>query len=201
MANRDQVAEQPVQGPAATLLNVARGLERLGQGLSVLAEILAIMCLCALILLVIAQTIMGMLASYFPLAASAMSVSWEYAGYLMGAAFMFGMAQTLRLGGHIRVNLIFDQLKGNAQRLLDLVATLASVAMMAVLAQSLTSMAVRSLTSNSLSTASLTPLWIPEGAFALASWLFTLQLAIRVVALIAGLPPEQPRDYVGAEVE
>lgn len=201
MANRDQVAEQPVQGPAATLLYVARHLERLGQGLSVLAEILAILCLCALILLVIAQTIMGMLASYFPLAASAMSVSWEYAGYLMGAAFMFGMAQTLRLGGHIRVNLIFDQLKGNAQRLLDLVATLASVAMMAVLAQSLTSMAVRSLTSNSLSTASLTPLWIPEGAFALASWLFTLQLAIRVVALAAGLPPEQPRDYVGAEVE
>lgn len=201
MANRDQVAEQPVQGPAATLLYVARGLERLGQGLSVLAEILAIICLCALILLVIAQTIMGMLASYFPLAASAMSVSWEYAGYLMGAAFMFGMAQTLRLGGHIRVNLIFDQLKGNAQRLLDLVATLASVAMMAVLAQSLTSMAVRSLTTNSLSTASLTPLWIPEGAFALASWLFTLQLAIRVVALVAGLPPEQPRNYVGAEVE
>lgn len=201
MANRDEVAEQPVQGPAATLLNVAKGLERFGQGLSVLAEALAIVCLCALVLLVIAQTIMGTLASYFPLAASAMSVSWEYAGYLMGAAFMFGMAQTLRLGGHIRVNLIFDQLKGNKQRLLDLVATLASVAMMVLLAQSLTSMAVRSLTTNSLSTASLTPLWIPEGAFALASWLFTLQLVIRAVALVAGLPAEQPRDYVGAEVE
>lgn len=201
MDSSDNVAEQPVSGPAVALTRLAKGLERLGNVLSITAETLAVLSLCSLLLLVIVQTIMGMLASWFPLAASAMSVSWEYAGYLMGAAFMFGMAQTLRLGGHIRVNLIFDRLSGGAQRVLDFVATTASIGMMVILANALTSMTIRSITSNSLSTASLTPLWIPEGVFAIASWLFTFQLIIRAVALVAGQPAEQPREYVGAEVE
>ena len=81
------------------------------------------------------------------------------------------------------------------------VATMASIVVMVILAQALTSMGLRSFFSNSLSTASLTPLWIPQGAFALASWLFTVQLGIRAVSLLAGLPPEQAREYVGAPSE
>lgn len=201
MTDEKQVMEQPAPEATAGLSRFALSLERFGAILAQVAEGLAIASLCALILVVIAQTIMGMLSSYFPAAASAMSVSWEYAGYLMGTAFMFGMAQTLRLGGHIRVNLIFDALKPAHQRIMDLVATLSSIAVMVVLANALTSMALRSMTNHSLSTAGLTPLWIPEGAFALASWLFAVQLAIRAVALLAGLPPEQAREYVGASAE
>lgn len=201
MTGEKQVTERSALGPTGGLLRIALPLERLGAKLAQVAELLAIACLCALVLLVIVQTIMGMLSSYFPVAASAMSVSWEYAGYLMGSAFMFGLAQTLRLGGHIRVNLVFDALKPAHQRIMDLVATLCSIAVMVILATALTSMTMRSISSNSLSTASLTPLWIPNGAFAIASWLFTLQLGIRAVALIAGLPPEQPREYIGAPSE
>lgn len=201
MTDEKQVTDQSAFGPTAALPRFALSLERFGTALAQVAEALAIVSLCALILIVVLQTIMSMLSSYFPAATSAMSVSWEYAGYLMGAAFMFGMAQTLRLGGHIRVNLIFDALKPAHQRAMDLVATMASIVVMVILAQALTSMGLRSFFSNSLSTASLTPLWIPQGAFALASWLFTVQLGIRAVSLLAGLPPEQAREYVGAPSE
>lgn len=192
--------EHAARQDSATLRFVA-GLVGFGDLIASVAGGLAIACLCALLLLVLVQTAMGFLASAFPAAASAMSVSWEYAGYLMGVAFMFGMAQTLRRGGHIRVNVLFDALKPKMRAAVDLVASTASCVMVALLATSLTSMAFRAFSSNSLSTASLTPLWIPEGAFALASWLFALQLLIRVLALLVGLPPEDEQNYIGAPSE
>ncbi|MCW5720065.1 MAG: TRAP transporter small permease [Devosia sp.] len=201
MTDEKQVTHQSASGPTAVLTRFAIPVERFGEKLALLGEILAVISLCALILIVVVQTIMSMLASYFPAATSAMSVSWEYAGYLMGTAFMFGLSQTLRLGGHIRVNLIFDGLRPAHQRIMDLVATVCSITVMVILAQALTVMTIRSITNNSLSTASLTPLWIPQGAFAFASWLFALQLVIRAVSLMAGRPPEQPREYVGASAE
>lgn len=201
MADEKQAREQSAFGPTAALPRFALSIERFGTKLALLGEILAVISLCALILIVVVQTVMSMLSSYFPAATSAMSVSWEYAGYLMGTAFMFGLSQTLRLGGHIRVNLVFNALKPAHQRIMDLVATICSVTVMVILAQALTVMTIRSITNNSLSTASLTPLWIPQGAFALASWLFAVQLAIRAVSLLAGLPPEQPREYVGTSPE
>ena len=130
-----------------------------------------------------------------------MSVSWEYAGYLMGVAFTLGMAQTLRLGGHIRVSLLFDALRPSQKRVADLIASAAAFAITAVLANSLVAMTGRAFETNSLSTASLTPLWIPTGAFAFGACVFAFQLLVRMVALLAGLPPEEHRTYVGAPSE
>lgn len=186
---------------AAVLRGVAIALVGLGNMLGRASALLAIACLCALLLLVLIQTVMGLLSAYFPAAASAMSVSWEYAGYLMGVAFMLGMAQTLRQGGHIRVSLLFDALKPSLRRVADFVASAAAFAITATLAVSLTTMAIRALATNSLSTASLTPLWIPNSAFALGACLFAFQLFVRMVALLAGLPPEEEKTYVGAPSE
>jgi TRAP-type C4-dicarboxylate transport system permease small subunit len=188
-------------GIVAILQGVAVALVAIGNVLARLSALLAIVCLIALLLLVLVQTAMGKLSGYFPDMASAMSVSWEYAGYLMGVAFMLGMAQTLRLGGHIRVSLLFDALRPSHRRVADFVASAAAFAITATLAASLTTMAVRAFATNSLSTASLTPLWIPTGAFALGACLFAFQLFIRMVALLAGLPPEEERAYVGAPSE
>lgn len=201
MASEEQVAGRPAARASSALPRLGALVVGLGDILANVAAFLATFCLCALLLLVLVQTAIGMLARSFPVAASMMSVSWEYAGYLMGSAFMFGLAQTLRLGGHIRVNLLFNALKPPVQRAADFIASAVSFATMAVLAAALTGMATRAFLTNSLSTASLTPLWIPQGAFALAAWLFTFQLLVRMVALLAGLPPEEEREYVGAPSE
>lgn len=186
---------------SSALSRIATVANAIGDRLAGFAAGLAILCLIALLLLVLTQILMGMLSGVFTAAASAMSVSWEYAGYLMGAAFMFGMPHTLRYGGHIRVNVLFDALKESHQRIVDLLASAMSAAIMGVLAHSLSTMALRSLATNSLSTSSLTPLWIPQGALGLAAWLFALQLLIRAVVLLAGQPAEIPRQYVGAPPE
>lgn len=188
-------------GGLSALRRFAGAANVIGDKLAMFAAVLAVLCLFALLLLVLGQVIMGMLSGIFPAAASAMSVSWEYAGYLMGAAFMFGMPQTLRLGGHIRVNVLFDALKGRSQVIADILISAVSAVIMGMLAQALTTMAIRAFLTNSLSTASLTPLWIPQGALGLAAWLFTLQLVVRVVALLAGQPAEVPREYIGVSPE
>jgi len=185
----------------SALFRIATVANSIGDRLAGFAAGLAILSLIALLLLVLAQILMGTLSGVFTAAASAMSVSWEYAGYLMGAAFMFGMPHTLRYGGHIRVNVLFDALSEQHQRLVDLVSSVLSASIMGVLALSLSTMAFRSLATNSLSTSSLTPLWIPQGALGLAAWLFTLQLLIRVIVLLAGQAAEIPREYVGAPPE
>ena len=153
----------------------------------------------ALLVLVLGQVVWDAVG-IFPAAASAIGVV-GICRLPMGAAFMFGMPQTLRLGGHIRVNVLFDALKGRSQVIADILISAVSAVIMGMLAQALSAMAIRAFMTNSLSTASLTPLWIPQGALGLAAWLFTLQLAVRVVALCAGRPAEVPREYVGVSPE
>ena len=51
---------------------------------------------------------------------------------------------------------------------------------------------------NVLSTSSLTPLWIPEAAFAVSACQFGLQLLARMIAIVVGLPAEEEKEYVGA---
>lgn len=180
---------------------LAKTLVAMAARLSDFAGLLAIICLVALLGLVLAQTLAGMLSRTFPAASGAMSVSWEYAGYLMGAAFMLAMPYTLFQGGHIRVNLIFDNVPYRYKRWLDVLASLIALSIVTLLAQALVVMTYRSIIGNSLSTASLTPMWIPEGAFAFSACLFSLQLLARIIALIAGLPPERPKTFVGAPSE
>lgn len=51
---------------------------------------------------------------------------WAYeAGYMMaGTCYMFGMAYCLRVGGHIRVDFIYDQLGDKGQAMIDIIGYL-----------------------------------------------------------------------------
>jgi TRAP-type mannitol/chloroaromatic compound transport system permease small subunit len=51
---------------------------------------------------------------------------WAYeAGYMMaGTCYMFGMAYCLRVGGHIRVDFIYDQLGAKGQAVIDMLGYL-----------------------------------------------------------------------------
>ncbi|MFV0491342.1 MAG: TRAP transporter small permease subunit [Pseudorhodobacter sp.] len=162
---------------------------------------LAVACLAALLAIVLVQVATGLLSTQLPQLSRMMSASWEHAGYLMGAAFVLAMPATLRAGGHIRVTLLRDHLSPRGAHLADMVASLLAVIMLSHLAQALLTRAIQSFQSGSVSTASLTPLWLPEAAFAIAMALFALQALARFFSLLTGQEAEFQRDLVDTPTE
>lgn len=188
----------PASGPFARL---ARGIDRVATGLSEGALWLGILCLGLILVIVLLQVVAGLAAPVLPQLSRSMSASWEYAGFLMGAGFVLAMPATLRAGAHIRVTLVRDHVSARNARLADMAASLMTAAVLGFLAEAMVTRAMHSFQSGSASTASLTPLWLPEAAFACAFSLFALQALARVLMLVAGLEPEAERDLVGSSVE
>lgn len=162
---------------------------------------LGIACLTLLLIVVLLQVIAGLASSALPQLSRSMSASWEIAGFLMGAGFVLAMPATLRAGGHIRVTLLRDNLGDRAARVADMLSSAAILAVLTLLAAGMAERALSSLHGGSVSTASLTPLWIPEAAFAIAFALFALQALARLLSLLTGQEAESPRDLVGAPME
>lgn len=191
---------RPVAG-LSPFRRVAWRFDRVVTALSEAALWLGIACLAVLLGVVLMQVIAGLAASAIPQLSRAMSASWEHAGFLMGAGFVLAMPATLRAGGHIRVTLLLDNLGPRGQRIADMGASLVVTGILAFLAYAMAARAQHSFERGSVSTASLTPLWLPEAAFAAAFALFALQALARLLALAAGTEAESPRDLVGAPME
>lgn len=162
---------------------------------------LSVLCLVALLATVLLQVAAALASTALPQLLRWTSASWEYAGYLMGAAFVLAMPATLRAGGHIRVTLLRDHLSEGGARIADIVCSFLITVTLALLAGGMLDRTTASLRSGSLSTASLTPLWIPEAAFTVALALFALQALARLLSLLAGIEAEYPRDLVGGPLE
>ena len=145
-------------------------------------------CLVAMVLLVLAEIGTGLLSRVIPSMPSGIRFAWEYSAYLMGAAFMFGGALTLRSGMQIRVEMLLRAGNGRFERPLELFASLVGAAFLVMLAWSLTAFAWQSWTSSQVSGDTLTPLWIPQGALALATAIFALQALARFLSCLARLP-------------
>lgn len=56
------------------------------------------LCIAALTVLVLVDTIMAFLSRYIPALPSGTGIGWEYSAYLMGSAFVLGSGLTLRAG-------------------------------------------------------------------------------------------------------
>lgn len=112
---------------------------------------------------------------------------WEYAAYLHMTAIFFGLAFTLRTGGHIQVTL----LKTVAPRLFIWASTFVGLAISTILSASLIRLAITYAASGrSSGTINDVPLVYPAAAMAFGATLLTVQLVLRIVHYIAGSPPE-----------
>lgn len=171
----------PAAGPIAAF---QRGVDMLSLG----AAYVAAGCLVAMVLLVLAEIATGLLSRVIPAMPSGIRFAWEYSAYLMGAAFMFGGALTLRSGMQIRVELLLRAGDGKYQRPLELFSSLVGALFLGMLAWSLTAFTWQSWTSSQVSGDTLTPLWIPQGALALATTIFALQALARFLSCLARLP-------------
>ncbi len=177
------------------------GFQRFADWLSLACAYIAAACLIAMVLLVLAEITTALLSRFIPAMPSGIGFAWEYSAYLMGAGFMFGGALTLRSGMQIRVELLLRAGNGRFERPLELFSSLIGALFLGVLAWSLTAFAWQSWVSVQVSGDTLTPLWIPQGALALATAVFALQALARLLSCVARLPLENEAFKVASATE
>jgi TRAP-type C4-dicarboxylate transport system permease small subunit len=117
--------------------------------------------------------------------------AWEYSAYLHGMAVFCGAAFTLRQAGHVRVQLLTTSTRTRRGLALELFATVLGLLTAAVVAWGLTALAIDSgLKGRTSSTINAVPLVYPQGAIAFGAVLLVLQIALRLVRLLLGRPPD-----------
>ena len=187
--------------PKGAGTGVVAAFQRFVDALALAAAYVAAACLLAMVLLVLAEISFGLLSRVFTFVPSGIRFAWEYSAYLMGASFMFGGALTMRSGMQIRVELLLRAGNGRFERPLELFSSLVGAAFLAMLAWSLTSFAWQSWVSAQVSGDTLTPLWIPQSALALATLIFALQAFARFLSCLVGLPLDNDNFKVASASE
>jgi TRAP-type C4-dicarboxylate transport system permease small subunit len=150
----------------------------------------------ALVLLVAAEVV---LRSGFNLSLLAAD---EYSGYIVVALVFLGIPYALFHDALLRVDFLFDRLRGKRKVVLSLIFDVVCLAITAVLGFYLTRMVVTTFERGTFSsTPAMTPLWIPQAVMPIG----LLLTAIILVARIAGrfrvlsgrepLPPAQHTDH------
>lgn len=177
------------KGPAksATAEAIA-AFQRFVDLLALAGAYLAAACLIAMVLLVLAEISTGLLSRVIPSMPSGIRFAWEYSAYLMGSAFMFGGALSLRSGMQLRVELLLRAGQGRFERPLEIFSSLVGAIFLGVLAWSLAAFTLQSWSSSQVSGDTLTPLWIPQSALLLGTVIFALQAFARFLSCLARLP-------------
>jgi TRAP-type mannitol/chloroaromatic compound transport system permease small subunit len=173
------------------LLQLIVAFQRSVDRLALLAAYVASFCLLAIVLMVLTEVALGLFSKYIPGVPGGLRFAWEYSAYLMGCTFMFGGALSLRAGMQIRVELLLRAGGGRLRRPIEIVASILGALFLCTLAWSLVRFAWQSWNSSQVSTDTFTPLWIPQGALALATIVFALQAVARVLNSLADLPLER----------
>lgn len=122
--------------------------------------------------------------------AQSFSFTWEFSQYAMAAIFALASGPAVRHAVHVRITLMAEMLPASARKWLDVLATVAALAIVALIVSALCNRALTSYTRDMLATTvSKTPLWIPQ---AIVLWGFAqlwLDLAARLIRRASG------RDY------
>lgn len=176
----------PRAGGVGTALVI--GYQRVVDALALVAAYIAAACLVAMVLLVLAEISVGLLSRVFEFVPSGIRFAWEYSAYLMGAAFLFGGPITLRSGMQIRVELLLRAGNGRLERPLEIFSSLVGAVFLGILAWSLTAFAWQSWVFGQVSGETLTPLWIPQSALAVATCIFAMQALARFLSCVARQP-------------
>ena len=114
-----------------------------------------------------------------------------YAGYAMAGSSFLALAYTFGHGGHIRVNVVLNALRGGARRGAELWCLGVGTLLAGYLAWYSVKMVRISLQLGDVSeSADATPLWIPQVPMAIGAVLLTIALADRLIAVVRGAPPE-----------
>jgi TRAP-type C4-dicarboxylate transport system permease small subunit len=163
--------------------------------LAAAAAAVAALCLGTLAAIVLAEV------AAVKLFGRSLEFTWEYAAFLMCAAFFLGAGWTLRQGGHVRVLLFSHHLSPTMTRVLDMVASALGLAIALFLTSALAKLAWSSFISGSRTfTATATPLVVPQGLAALGALIFSLALVARLLRLFRAEEPEERSETLAGEI-
>lgn len=121
----------------------------------------------------------------------------EYAGYIVVALVFLGIPYALFHDALLRVDFIFERLRGRKREVLALIFDLVSLAVTLILGFYLTRMVITTFERGTFSsTPAMTPLWIPQAVMPLGILLIVIILLARVakrVRILGGrAAPEEP---------
>ncbi|QKV19113.1 TRAP transporter small permease [Oricola thermophila] len=157
---------------------------KIADRLALAGAIIAGTCLCLLVVLDSAEII---LRSFF---SSSLSFVVEYNGYLLAMAFLGGTARTFREDGHIRVNMLIQQLPPPAARVLDIGCTIVGFGLSVYLCIAMCRLAYGSYAHDTLSFfPSRTPLAYPQAAVSVTLAILAVAVLARLVRLLANDEP------------
>jgi C4-dicarboxylate transporter, DctQ subunit len=184
-----------VAAPARTGDPVGRALDAI-DALSMAGAWAAVVCILAILGLIVGEVVARNLFNY------SINFAWEFSAYFMGACFLLGAGYALRAGAQIRVNILITGVPDGAARIIDLLATLLSVAIVCYLSYALFELTWLSWVRSSKSVqASELPLWIPQLALALGAAIFALQLLARATRLVRREPGEDAQLRLAQDLE
>lgn len=122
----------------------------------------------------------------------------EFVGYGLGAMIFLGLGHALREGALVRVDILLGRLRPAARRATEVFACLVTLAVMWFVMRFFLFGVLRHHANETISmTRAATPLWIPEAVVLLGMAIFTLQVAVYLLRLLAGgplLPDSQRTD-------
>ena len=177
---------------SAMIAAVLRCIDRF----SVWAAALAAACLLSMAILMMGEVIAR---SAF---AQSLVFSWEFSGYLMGAAYLFGSAYTLRSNGHVRVSLLAEHVPPGVARGFDYFSTVVGIVVTAYILYALCDLTYSSFERDIVSfTPTQTPLIIPQGVLAVGALLLFLQMVARFIRLVRAEEPDIGHDRQGLDGE
>jgi TRAP-type C4-dicarboxylate transport system permease small subunit len=114
-----------------------------------------------------------------------------YAGYCMAAASFLALAQTLRRGEHIRVQVLLDHTPASIHRALEVLCHLIGTVFAGALAFFSARLVWTSYTLNDISQGTdATPLWIPQLAMAIGCAVFLVAILDGLMQALRGREPE-----------
>lgn len=144
--------------------------------------------LAALFIVGICVSIMVQMASRF------MGITFdatELAGFCLAASTFFGLAYTLRTGGHVRITLLLDRLPLRLRRGIEVLNCLIAGTAITFLAWHVVGLALQSFRYHDVSPGLLAiPFWIPQAGAAIGVIVFAIALFDAMIALLRGHRPD-----------
>lgn len=134
-------------------------------------------------LLILAEVV---LRSFFR---SSTQILEEFVGYGLGAMIFLGLAQALRAGSLVRVDIVLGRLGPVWRRWVEMALCCVTIGVMLFLIRFLYISVERSYLRGTISmTRAATPVWIPEALILLGMGIFTFTLVVYLLRLMVGGP-------------
>jgi TRAP-type mannitol/chloroaromatic compound transport system permease small subunit len=177
-------------------------LQRAADIVAVAAAWAAALCIAALTLLVLTDTMLAFVSRYLISSVpSGTGIGWEYSAYLMGSAFVLGAGLTLRAGLQLRVEVLIAAGGAFWAWCLELASCLLGSFITVTLAIWLFRFTLRNYGFGDVSQDSFTPLWIPQSVLTLGVSVLAFQMIARLLTCLTGGTVNRPELGAATAIE